>query len=173
MVSEGPLPAYALERMRAATRPEAKEDISELPQWVKISLVQRVIGDLTYDEAAKPYGRKGASLADYGRSPAAKAWLAGLTPFLDDPIAMARAILAGSALSITADRLMIYEMAKETNIELADKIARDLQDRMGIVAKKQEAGAISVKINLGGTTLEIPSVEAEWEMIEDGEAKDG
>lgn len=166
MASDRPLPPEVLARMNAATPAREKQEPHELPQWAKTALVMRAVEDLTFEEAAKRFNRTAKTLGAYGQSPAAEKWLGSLSAFLADPVAMARAILGANALSITLDRFMMYEAAKETNIELADKIARDLQDRMGIVAKKVEAGAISVKINLGGTSMEIPVIEAEYEVVE-------
>lgn len=161
------MPQAVLDKLKASPRPEDKQEPWELPNWAKTALVMRAVEDLSYEAAAKRFNRGEKTLAAYSRSPAGGKWLAQLIPFLNDPVAMARAVLASSALNITLDRFMLYEAAKETNIELADKIARDLQDRQGIVAKKQEAGAISVKISLGGTTLDIPAIDAEWELLEE------
>jgi hypothetical protein len=40
---------------------------------------------------------------------------------------------------------------------------------MGIVAKKADAGAVSVKINFGGANFDAPVVEAEWTTEGDDE----
>lgn len=172
MASDGPMPQHVIDRIQAATPAPEKQEVYELPQWVKTALVQRAVGDMTYEEAAKPYGRQGKTLANYGRSPAAAKWMMSLQAFLDDPVAMARAILSASALSITADRLMIYEMAKETNIELADKIARDLQDRMGIVAQRSKDDMSGMVINVtlpGGSSLTPIRIESGHKLVQDAD----
>lgn len=144
---------------------EEKQEVSELPQWVKTALVRRAVEDLSWDEAAKECGRTGATLAKYGRSPAAGKWLDGLADFLSDPTAMAKAILAGSALNITLDRFVLYEKAKALDIGLADKIAKDLQALGGIVVPKNDTGAIVVRVQVAGgsASLDAPVIEAEWE----------
>lgn len=149
------------------TRPEDKEDPSELPRWVKTALVMRLVESMTWDEAAGEFGKAGSSLKKYGSSLAAKKWLEGLNEFMEDPIQVAKAILAGNALNITLDRFVLYEKAKHLDIALADKIAKDLQSLGGIVAPKQDTGAIVVKVQVaGGGAVEIPAIEADWELVE-------
>ena len=158
-------------RMAKYERTTSKDivEIEQLPRWAKTALVMRAVDGLSYNEAAERVGKSGASLERYARSPAADKWLAGLTPFLDDPIAMAKAYLSANALSITLERLAFLEAAVAAgDYREGDKIARDLQDRVGIIAKRAEAGgAINIRLSLGGALLEGPVVEAEWS--EDGE----
>ena len=162
------------ERMkgRIGTPPHQKQEIHELPRWVKTALVARAVDGLTYKEAAAKVGKAASTLESYARSPAASKWLEGLEVFLDDPVAMAKAMLSASALSITLERFSFLEAAVAAgDYKEGDKIARDLQDRMGIVPKRNsEGGAIQVKINLGGGNLEAPMIEADWtrEDEEDG-----
>lgn len=141
-----------------------KEEISDLPRWVKTALVMKAVDGMSYNEAAERVGRKGGTLSDYAQSPAAKKWLDSLSAFLDDPVALAKAYLSANALSVTLERLAFLEAAVAAgDYREGDKIARDLQDRMGIIAKKAEAGgAINIRLSLGGALLEGPVVEAEW-----------
>ena len=143
---------------------EKKEEVSDLPRWVKTALVMQAVDGLTYKEAAERVGKTGGTLSGYAKSPAAKKWLASLATFLEDPVAMAKAYLSANALSITLERLAFLEAAVAAgDYREGDKIARDLQDRMGIIAKKAEAGgAINIRLSLGGALLEGPVVEAEW-----------
>lgn len=153
-----------------------KQEVAELPQWVKTALVRRAVEDLSWNDAAEECGRKGATLQEYGHSPAAEKWLSGLAEFLDDPMAMAKAILSASVLNITLDRYVLYEKAKALDIGLADKIARDLQDRGGLVAPKGDTGAIVVKVQVAGgahASVEAPIVEAEWSVAEPKKLTDG
>ena len=153
-------------RMAKYERTTSKDivEIEQLPRWAKTALVMRAVDGLSYNEAAERVGKSGASLERYARSPAADKWLAGLAPFLDDPIAMAKAYLSANALSITLERLAFLEAAVAAgDYREGDKIARDLQDRVGIIAKRAEAGgAINIRLSLGGALLEGPVVEAEW-----------
>lgn len=144
--------------------PEKKEEVSDLPRWVKTALVMKAVDGMSYKDAAERLGRTGATLANYASSPAAKKWLASLATFLEDPVAMAKAYLSANALSVTLERLAFLEAAVAAgDYREGDKIARDLQDRMGIIAKKAEAGgAINIRLSLGGALLEGPVVEAEW-----------
>lgn len=159
-----PLPQSVIERFKELPGPREKQDPLELPQWVRLALVRRVVEDLSYKDAAALFNRNEKTLQKYAQSPAAAKWIEPLLDFIQDPIAMARALLAGNALNVTIDRLMFLEAAKAAgDFAMGDKIARDLQDRMGIVAKKTEGGALSVKINLGSTGFDVPVIEAEWE----------
>lgn len=145
-----------------------KQEIHELPAWVKLALVERSLESLTYDDAAKRFKKTGGTLQNYAQSPAAKKWLEDLQPFLTDPIAMAKAILGSSAANIALNRLVSYHALHEAGQhEDADKIARDLMDRMGIVAKKADANApLTLKINLQGGSFGGPVIEAEYEVVD-------
>ena len=144
--------------------PEKKEEVSDLPRWVKTALVMKAVDGMSYNEAAERLGKTGGTLSNYAKSPAAKKWLASLAAFLEDPVALARAYLSANALSITLERLAFLEAAVAAgDYREGDKIARDLQDRLGLGAKKEGAGgAINIRLSLGGALLEGPVVEAEW-----------
>jgi len=146
-----------------------KQHPSELPRWVKTALIVRAIDGMTWNEAAERFGKAGSTLSEYGKSPAAKAWLATLEEFLEDPVAMAKAYIGANAMSVTLDRFVFLEAAKSAgDYKEGDKIARDLQDRMGIIAKKNEGGgAIKIQLSLGGGSLDVPVVEAEWSEVTD------
>lgn len=146
-----------------------KEKITDLPRWVKTALIMREVDGMTYTEAAKRFNKSPRTLSEYAKSPAAKEWISHLAEFVEDPVAMAKAYMSTNALSVTLDRLVFLQAAIDAgDYREGDKIARDLQDRMGIVAKKAESGAISVKIQLGaGGTLESPIVEADWVAVSD------
>ena len=147
--------------------PIHKENIEDLPRWVKTALVMRAVDGMSYKEAAERVGRKGDTLSQYAKSPAAKKWMESLLVFLDDPIALAKAYLGANALSVTLERFAFLEAAVAAgDYREGDKIARDLQDRIGIGVKKTDTGAISVKIQLGGGTIDAPIVEAEWSETE-------
>jgi len=147
-----------------------KEKITDLPRWVKTALVMKEVDGLTYKEAAARFNKAAETLGQYAKSPAAREWLSYLADFVNDPVAMAKAYMSTNAFSITLDRIAFLQAAIDAgDYSEGDKIARDLQDRIGIVAKKANEGAISVKINLGGGLLEAPSVDAEWELVGEDE----
>ncbi len=154
-----------------AVQAKDRENISDLPRWVKTALVMKVVDGATYKEAAGRFGKTGRTLSEYAKSPAAKKWIEELLEFVEDPIAMAKAYLSANALSITLERFVFLEAAMAAgDYKEGDRIARDLQDRMGIVAKKEkDAGAIKLTLNLGSASLEAPTVEAEWEEMDDDE----
>jgi hypothetical protein len=164
-----PMPKEVIAKFEALPEAKHKQDPSELPQWVKLALVRRAVEDLSYKEAAALFNKRGETLRKYAQSPAAHKWLEPVFDLIKDPVAMARALLAGNALHVTIDRMMFLESAKATGDYVAgDKIARDLQDRMGLVAKKaNENQGMSIKINFGGAGFDAPVIEAEWEASED------
>lgn len=146
-----------------------RQEIHELPRWAKTALVMKAVDGLSYKEAAARVGKKGKTLSDYARSPAAEKWLASLQEMLEDPVAMAKAYMSANALSITLERFAFLEAAVAAgDYKEGDKILRDLQDRVGIMAKKQETGGINIKLTVGGgmAALEGPVIEAEWEESE-------
>jgi len=148
--------------------PRSKADPKDLPRWVKTALVYWALDGLSYSDAAKRFKHSPKTLSEYAKSPAAKQWLSTLHEFLEDPVQMAKAILAANAHSITLERFAFLQAAIEAgDYKTGDAIARDLQDRVGIVAKRQQTDAPAViKIQFGGSDLSAPVVEAEWESVE-------
>jgi hypothetical protein len=150
--------------------PEKKENVEDLPRWVKTALVLWKVDGNSYKEAAARFNKAGGTLSSYARSPAGRKWLSSLESFIEDPVAMAKAYLSANALSVTLERFIFLQAAIDAgDYATGDKIAKDLQDRMGIVAKKADAGAVSVKINFGGANFDAPVVEAEWTTEGDDE----
>lgn len=158
---------------RVGTPANKKQHPDELPTWVKRALVYNIVNACTNKEAAEAFGKAQSTFENYKRSPAAKAYVEGLADFMDDPVEVAKAMLKGNALAISLDRLMMLEQAKEVgDYKTADKIAADLQSRIGLAPQRNKAdGPTTVVLKLpGGTSvgeLEMPSVEAEWEMVQD------
>jgi hypothetical protein len=149
---------------------DKKEHPSQLPRWVKTALVYWALDGLTYKEAAERFNRSPRTLSLYARSPAGQIWLSTLKEFLEDPVAMAKAILSANAHSITLERFAFLQAAIDAgDYKEGDKIARDIQDRVGIVAKRQQSEVpMSIVIKLGGgNDLSAAAVEAEYEIVED------
>lgn len=174
-VSRSNLPEDVKKRLAKyeSTPPDKKENVADLPRWVKTALVLHAVDGLSYNEAAARFNKAGSTLSSYRRSPAAAKWLDSLTDFIEDPVAMAKAYLSANALSVTLERFIFLQAAIDAgDYATGDKIARDLQDRMGIIAKKSGGdGALSVNIKLASSSVEVPSIEAEWEVV--GEDEDG
>lgn len=172
-VSRSNLPEDVKKRLAKyeSTPPHQKENVSDLPRWVKTALVLHAVDGLSYNEAAKRFNKAGSTLANYKKSPAADKWLASLVDFIEDPVAMAKAYLSANALSVTLERFIFLQAAIDAgDYATGDKIARDLQDRMGIIAKKSGGdGALSVNIKLASSSVEVPSIEAEWEVVGEDE----
>jgi len=149
--------------------PQDKEDPEDLPRWVKTALVVRAIEDLSYKTAAEQIGRNPSTLSKYARSPAAEKWLGSLFEFLDDPVEMAKAYLRGNALSITLDRVLFLEAAKAAgDYKAGDAIAKDIQEKLGIMAPKTKTeGPAVLNITIGSGSVEIPMIEAEWTEVKD------
>jgi hypothetical protein len=151
-----------------STPADEREDVKDLPRWVKTALIFKAVDGMTWKDAAGRFGRSGRTLAMYARSPGARKWMASLEAFLEDPVAMAKAYLSANALSVTLERFVFLQAAVDAgDYKEGDKIARDIQDRMGLGVKKADGGAINVKIQFGGASLEGPVVEAEWESVEE------
>jgi hypothetical protein len=160
--------------LRGGTPPREREEPSDLPRWVKSALVFKEVYGETYKEAAERFKKTGNTLAQYGQSPAGHKWREQLTRFADDPIALAEAMLKGNALNITLDRIMFLEGLKEAgDFVEADKIARDLQDRIPELAKKTPklglSGGILQIVLPAGAGMEPLMVATEHKLIEEAE----
>ena len=87
-------------------------------------------------------------------------------------MAMAKAILQVNAVGITIERLAFLDAARRAGDYAAgDKIAKDLQEKLGIVAKKESEGPVQVRLTIsgGGGTIQAVEVESEHEAVEEAE----
>lgn len=160
--------AARLEKYESVS-PQEREEISDLPRWVKTALVLQAVDGLTHKDAAARFNRTGKTLAKYASSPAAKKWLGSLTEFIEDPVAMAKAYLSANALSVTLERFIFLQAAIDAgDYKVGDQIARDLQDRMGVVAKREKQETSTIILNLGSASLEIPLGHSEA-VIQEGD----
>ena len=153
-------------------QPKDKTEPEEIPRWVRTALIYKALDGQSYKEAVKRVGRKensATTLSQYARSPAGKKWVGLLTEFLDDPVELAKAILRGNAIGITLDRLSFLEMAMTAgDYKAGDAIAKDIQEKLGIMAPKQKnEGPAVLNITIGAGNVEIPTIEAEWEEVKD------
>lgn len=161
-----------LAALKPGTPPREREDVKDLPRWVKSALVFKEVYGESYNEAAERFKHKGNTLAQYSQSPAGKKWREQLTRFTDDPIAMAEAVLRGNALNVMLDRMAFLEMARDAgDFAEADKIARDLQDRIPELAKKTApklglAGGVLQIVLPGGASTEPLMVQTGYKLIE-------
>lgn len=171
--------------LRQGTPPNKREDPKDLPRWVKTALVYKEVYGESYNEAAERFKHKGGTLSQYSASPAGKKWREGLQRIADDPVALAEAMLRGNSLNITLDRISFLEMAKSAgDYAEADKIAKDIMDRVPELAKKsgnKDTGGMTIHLTLpGGFSLDpiqvtsgheplaLPAAsEAEYEIVDE------
>jgi hypothetical protein len=138
---------------------EDRVELSDIPRWAKTAMVHHEVMGESWKEAAKPHNRTADTLLNYAKSPAGHKWREQLRRFADDPVALAEAYIRGNALNITLDRIAFLEMAKQAgDFAEADKMARDLQDRIPELAKKSsrgDSGAMTIHLTLpGGFSLD-------------------
>jgi len=154
--------------------PQEKENVEDLPRWVKTALVYKALDGMSFKDAAERVNRNASTLSKYSRSPAAHKWLENLAEFLDDPVEMAKAYMRANALSITLDRISFLEAAITAgDYKAGDAIAKDIQEKLGIVSPKTKTDVAPVlNITIGGGNVEIPAIEAEWTEVKDEEEDD-
>ncbi len=154
--------------------PKLKENIEDLPRWVKTALVFKAVEGASWKEAADRFNRRGDTLSKYGQSPAAKKWLVDLNEFADDPVEMARAFMRANALSITLERIANLDAAISAgDYKAADAIAKDIQEKLGIVSPKTKTDVAPVLNITIGSNIEIPTIEADWTEVKDEEDEEG
>jgi len=151
--------------------PQDKKEVEDLPRWVKTALVLKNLDGMSFKTAAERVNRNPSTLSKYSRSPAAHKWLESLLEFIDDPIELAKAYLKGNALSITVDRVVCLDAAIAAgDYKAADAIAKDIQEKLGIVSPKTKTDVAPVlNITIGSGSVEIPAIEAAWEEVKDEE----
>lgn len=158
-----------------------KENVEDLPRWVKTAFIMKDLDGLTYKEIAKRFNRSPKTIKNYASSPAAKEFRSLVQDWADDPINVAEAYLKGNALSVSLDRIAFLEMAIQAgDYKEGDRIARDLQDRIGLTKKASKgdvAPSITIQLPEGTTAqaieadyevLDEESVEADYEVLTEG-----
>lgn len=147
--------------------PKEKKNVEDLPRWVKTALVMKAVDGATYKEAANRLNHAPSTLRDYAKSPAAKKWLSTLAEFIDDPVEMAKAYMRAHALSITLERLAFLEAAIAAgDYKAGDMIAKDIQEKLGIVSPKTKSeGPAVLNITIGSGAVEVPAIEATWTEV--------
>lgn len=158
--------------------PEVKQEdrveLSDLPGWAQAALTYKFLYDVSSADAiaAIKVERSVKTLEHYKRTPAARKLREMVARFKENPVDMATAFLRANAMGVMVDRIVFLEMAKEAgNFVEADKIARDLQDRVPELAKKSASkgatGSMVIQVNLpGGASLEPIMIESEHKQIE-------
>ena len=149
-------------------RPENVFEIQGLPRWVRTALVYRIVHGMTWKQAASKCGKAAGTLALWGRkSPAGKKWIEKLKATADNPVELARATLESESYQITLDRLLGLRMLVEAGEHVeADKIMRDIQDRIGPFKQARQDRVQEIRPVINLTVYgEIPMGEAHHELV--------
>jgi hypothetical protein len=163
--NQEPLPDFS---KWAKNDPARREDPKDLPGWVKMALIHKVLYSETVNNCAKRFKRKGSTLSKYISSPAAKKWIADIEDIGNNPVALAKAVIREHMLSVAMDRVIFLEMAKDAgDYVAADRIAADLMDRGGITKKIDTAGAVPQLTLVLQSPKEMEPILIESEVVED------
>ena len=139
-------------------------DFKDLPVYVRTACAMHELMGMTWEEIGSRLGKAPATIKKYTEYAAYKTWREELHTVSEDPQKMAELTLRANAMGITLEYLSAFQAASDAgNFTEVAKMAKDLLDRAGVIAKKSEgAGAINIRLSLGGALLEGPVVEAEW-----------
>ena len=166
-------------------RKQDRKELSDIPGWARVAIVYKELFDVSMKDTLEllRIDRAVSTFSQYRKSPAGKKLRKQIERFKEDPVAMAETLLRSSAMQITVDRLLFLEAAKASgNYKEADRIARDLQDRVPELAKKtggaqaaQSGMVIQVQFSGSEKNLEpirvtsshSPVEEAEYEIEDD------
>ena len=156
--------------------------VTDLPQWVKLSLLEHELLGRSWNQICKAQGKKlGRSeravdkqLSEYRKSPAAAEFIAALAPLIADPVELGKAILRANAANVAIENIIHYEAAKEAgDVAEAGKQLRFITEAIGMPQPKRTEAAPPTSINItfsGGTiTAEIPMGESEGVKVVDAE----
>lgn len=156
-------------------RDSEKQEISDLPRWVRLCLVEYETLGLTYGEVAKKYNRARSTLEKYGASPAGKKWRKQVKDVSNDPVKMAEATIRSSIANVTLEYLLAYQNAIDrADYKEVGVMSRDLLDRVGVTKKDRKSGSgggkNTIVINLGGgVSLEKELIETSYESDDEDE----
>ena len=150
----------------ALAKIERKEnpDFTKLPTHVRVACAMHELMGMTWEEIGKRLGKSPATLSAYTGFAGYKKWREELQAHSEDPKTMAELTLRSNAMGITLEYLAAFQAAVDAGAySEVGKMAKDLLDRAGVITKKNEgAGAINIRLSLGGALLEGPIAEAEW-----------
>lgn len=165
------LPPDALERLSQRNIHRDKVDFNELPVWVRNVAAMNVLLGVPFQKGCKKYNRSTKTLKEYKSSVAYKAWEEELKAKAVDPEFIAQSLLKSSTLNVTLEYLAAYEKAISSgDYKEVAKMSQDLLDRGGITKKKEvNDQRVVVKLDLGGMSLEAPTIEASYEEVEEDE----
>lgn len=164
----------ALERVSQNVRHNQKTEFSQLPVWVRNVAAMNVLLGVSFADGCKKFNRSTATLQNYKDSQAYKEWEAELKDKAADPEFMAQALLKSSTLNVTLEYLAAYEKAIQSgDYKEVAKISQDLLDRGGVVKKKEvKDQRVVVKLDLGGSDINAPVIEASYEVVDDEEEEE-
>ncbi len=153
-----------------ADRTEARD----LPRWVKLATAKHELLGITWMETVEGTKHSPSTLSNYKKAPAFKEWQKQLQEIADDPMKIAQLILRSSVAESAMDYLGVIEAAKELGDYKEVRLAtKDLLKTYELLkderSNKGASGPIVVQVNLGNMTVDVPEVEAEYEILNDGE----
>ena len=152
-----------------ADRTEARD----IPRWVKLAVAKHELLGCTWVETIENTKHHPSTLSNYKKAPAFKEWRAQLRDIADDPMKIAQLILRSSVAESAMDYLGVIEAAKELGDYKEVRLAtKDLLKTYELLkderSNKGAAGPIILQVNLGNMSVDVPEVEAEWEILDDG-----
>ncbi|KKL28743.1 hypothetical protein LCGC14_2372090 [marine sediment metagenome] len=157
-----------------ADRTEARD----LPRWVKLAVAKHELLGVTWKETIENTKHSPSTLSGYKKAPAFKDWQIQLQEIADDPMKIAQLILRSSVAESAMDYLGVIEAAKELGDYKEVRLAtKDLLKTYELLkderSNKGASGPIVVQVNLGNMSVEVPEVEAEYEVLVDEEPDAG
>ena len=145
-----------------ADRTEPKD----LPRWVKLCVAKYELLGMSWKETMEKVNKSPATLSNYKKAPAFKAWQAQLAEIADDPTRLAQLILRSSIAESAMDYLGVIEAAKDLGDYKEVRLAtKDLLKTYELLkderSNKGASGPIVVQVNLGNMSVDVPEVETE------------
>jgi hypothetical protein len=155
---------------RVGKQPTERETL--LP-WHTVAIIRHHLYNEQWKDIAKIFKCSANYISRVGKSPAGRRLKTRLEEGISDPVEFAKEVAQANALDVTLDRYMALEWAKEEgDAKLVDSIAKDLAAIGGVQpepkkVEKAETVQPTIHIHLPSESLELPSVEASYEVIED------
>ena len=151
-----------------ADRTEARD----IPRWVKLAAAKHELLGLTWKETIENTKHNPSTLSNYQKAPAFKEWRTQLREIADDPMNIAQLILRSSVAESAMDYLGVIEAAKELGDYKEVRLAtKDLLKTYELLkderSNKGAAGPIILQVNLGNMSVDVPEVEAEYEILDE------
>ena len=149
------------------TPPEERESLT---LWIALGIIMHDLYGLTWKETCRRVrGGKGYdTLRKSAASPAGKALREKIAGLADKPEKLSALLINAESMNLTVDFLLALDWAKEAHdYKAVHQMTKDLLKIAGVDEPKEKQTPQTVHIHLEGGSLDIPTIQTEYEVVDE------